>query len=610
MEPPARRARIMAAMHTTLSLGSLHDPADVRTRAAMLRLFYEQSLVSLVAAALLVALQCGYAAHRVPSLVLVVWAAAFALLLLLRAHWRATLRRMDDAALAGELARWQTRAAVGSGLTGLLWAAALVMDFRPGLPSSQMFAAMLVCVTCVTSINVMAPLPRAFLMLLTPVALTLVTLFLSLQTWAGAYYAAVAAAGAALAVATLMRYTRLLHESHALRFEREALLAQAQAAREAQTRFLAAASHDLRQPVHALGLLAAQAQAELHGRRAADTAAQLQAMAQALDSLVEALLDVSRLDGGALVPQLRAVPLAALFDRLAPEFAVLAADRALQWRLRPTTLWVRSDEVQLERLLRNLLSNALHYTQQGGVLLAARRRGDQARISVWDTGPGIAAEHQARIFGEFVQLQNPGRDRRRGHGLGLAIVERLARLLEHTVSLRSRPGRGSCFSVTVPLAQAQHTAPPAADLGLPLHGRRVALVEDDDAVSAATVSLLRAWDCRVWADTAVDPLLRRLRAEAVRPERLICDWRLHDGDGLAAIDALRQYAGAALPALLLSGETLPMDPQALLARGITAARKPLPAPALRAWLSAPGVDDADSVGGVDNPAAGGSAQAA
>ena len=202
------------------------EPADHRTRSAMLRLFYEQSLISLVAAALLVALQCGYAVGLVPMAVLVVWALAFAVLLVVRARWRAAIRRLDETTLASQRARWHARAVAGSGLTGLLWAAALVMDFRAALPSSQMFAAMLVCVTCVTSINVMAPLPRAFMMLLLPVALVLVALFLSLGTWAGVYYAAVAAAGGALAVVTLMRYTQLLYESHALRFEREALLVQ------------------------------------------------------------------------------------------------------------------------------------------------------------------------------------------------------------------------------------------------------------------------------------------------------------------------------------------------------------------------------------------------
>ncbi len=570
----------------------LPEPADERTQRAMLRLFYAQSGVSLAAAALLIVVHLGYAAGRVAAPLLAAWAGGFALLLVLRARWRWQVQRLDDAALARSAAAWRQRALASAGVTGLLWSAALVMAFRGDEASSQMYAAMLACITGVASINVMAPLPAAFIALLLPLSATLAALFVGTGSWAGAYDGALALAGAGLATSLLLRHTRLLHESHAMRFEREALLADTQAARDAQARFLAAASHDLRQPVHALGLLAAQAETELRGRRAAATAAQMQEMAQALDGLVETLLDISRLDSGALVPRPGPVALQRLFDRLAPEFAVLADARGLQWRLRPAPLWVHSDEPQLERMLRNLLSNALNHTAAGGVLLAARRRGDAVRISVWDTGPGIAPEHQSRIFDEFVQLQNPGRDRRRGHGLGLSIVARLSRILGHPVALRSRPGRGSCFSVTVPAGRvpdasaAKPAAPAAPPLALPLQDLRVALVEDDEAVRVATASLLGAWGCRVWADAAVQPLLARLGADARLLDRAISDWRLEEGDGLAAIAALREAAGAELPALLLSGETLPMAPGVLAGSGITAARKPLPAAALRAWLSA------------------------
>lgn len=574
----------MRAMSRPIVLAS---PADDRTRVAMLRLFYEQSAVSLVAALLLIVAQVGYA-PRVPQALLAGWVLAFGIVLVVRARWRRQVAALDDAALQAGAATWDRRAQLGSGCTGVLWAAALLMDFRAELPSSQMFAAMLACVTCVGSINVMAPLPRAFLLLLAPIAATLTGLFLALGTWPGLYFALVALAGAGLATALLMRHARLLAESHAMRFEREALLAQAQAARDAQARFLAAASHDLRQPVHALGLLAAQAETELHGRKAAATAAQMQGMAQALDSLVDALLDIGRLDSGAVVPRPQPVPLARLFDRLAPEFAVLAQARGLQWRLRPTSLWVMTDEMQLERMLRNLLSNALTYTGQGGVLLAARPWAGQVRVGVWDTGPGIPPEHQTRVFDEFVQLHNPGRDRRRGHGLGLAIVARLSRLLQHPVQLRSHPGRGSCFSVLLPPAQPQAAPAGPPPLVLPLQGLVVALVEDDDAVREATVTLLQAWGCDVWADAGPQALLARLQAAGVQPARIVSDWRLTEGDGLDAIHRLRAHAGRTLPALLLSGENLPMTAESLAAEGITRARKPLPAPALRAWLSAPG----------------------
>ena len=563
----------------------------------MLRLFYEQSGISLIAGSLLVVLQCFYALGRVPTAWVVAWALAIAALMLTRLVWCITALRLPAEALAAAAPRWRMRAMLGAGLTGLLWAVAMAMVFSAADTSTHMYLAMLSALTCVSSINVMAPLPRAFGLLLAPVVVTLVALYAGLGTLAGAYAALLVLIAAGLAAGLVRRHTRLLHESHSLRYEREQLLAESQAARDAQARFLAAASHDLRQPVHALGLMAARIETELQDHAAAASAAQLQGMAQALDSLVETLLDVSRLDSGAITPRPCALPLAPLFDRLAAEFAVLAESRQLQWRLRPTTLWVHSDEAQLERLLRNLLSNAMTHTQGGGVLLAARHRGGAVRIAVWDTGPGIAPEHQARIWQEFVQLHNPGRDRRRGHGLGLAIVARIARLLQHPVQLRSRVGRGSCFTVTLPLACAQGSVKVMAPLPVyasPLQGKRVALVEDDEAVAQATVALLQAWGCQVWADAAAAPLLQRLQAEHVRPDCIVSDWRLEQGDGIAAIAALRDWAGQALPALLISGETLPLQPAQLAALRITAARKPLPAPALRAWLGAPAQAEAES----------------
>ncbi|KQW48233.1 MULTISPECIES: hybrid sensor histidine kinase/response regulator [unclassified Roseateles] len=563
----------------------LRHPTDERTRRAMLLLFYAQSGVSLVAAALLVLLHVGAQIDRVALPGLLAWAVAFTVLIGLRARWKRQAAQLPETI---NPTAWERRAELGALLTGVLWAAALVMAFDAQQRATQMYAAMLACVTCVASINVMAPQPRAFVMLIAPVSATLITLFLSLGGWGGAYSALLVLAAIGLAMSLTLRHARLLRESHAMRFEREALLAQAQAAREAQTRFLAAASHDLRQPVHALGLLAAQAAHELQGRRAAQTAEQLQAMAQALDGLVEGLLDVSRLDSGALQPQCRSVPLQPLFERLSTEYAVLAEAKGLQWRLRPTALWVRSDAQQLERLLRNLLSNALTHTERGGVLLAARRRAGRVQVAVWDTGPGIAPEHHERIFQEFVQLTNPGRDRKRGHGLGLAIVARLARLMEHPVALRSRLGRGSCFAVSLPEdAPRLLTEPRTVPQGQPLQGRCVALVEDDEAVREATANLLRTWGCEVWADAAVTPLLARLRTAGARPQRLISDWRLGEGDGLSAITVLREAFGDGLPALLISGETLPMSAKALRALRVQPARKPLPPAALRAWLSAP-----------------------
>jgi signal transduction histidine kinase/CheY-like chemotaxis protein len=626
---------------------AIPEPADARTRVAMLRQFYDLSRLSLVAASLLVLLHLGFTHGRVPPWAAAIWAAVFAAQIALRAAWRHRVLALDDARLEAESARWTWRAVAGSASTGALWSVALVMAFDPERATSLMYVVMLTCVTVVASINVMAPLPRAFLALALPVVGTVVVLTLGVDSTASLYFAAASAGAGAMAISISFRHARLVHESHALRYEREGLLAQAQQARRAQVRFLAAASHDLRQPVHALGLLAAQLDTRLAGRPEAAAARQLLAMATSLDGLVESLLDVSRLDGSAVPVRPAPMPLQPLFDRLAPEFAVIAESKSLQWRVRPTALWVTSDEALLERLLRNLLANAMGYTPRGGVLLAARRRGEHVAISVWDTGLGIAPEDQARVFEEFVQLRNPGRDRSRGQGLGLAIVARLARLMQHRVHVASRPGRGSRFTVEAPVAtpaawwaaqQAAGGARPAWPAAVApggvapsgLRGLRVALVEDDAAVREATASLLGTWGCEVWADAAAAPLAARLRAAGVRPERIVCDWRLERGDGLEAIVTLREAAAevrgidsgdgdgdgdgdggkgegkgkgegegkgegkgkgkgdaAPIPALLLSGDALPEPAFGATIPALTAARKPLPAVVLRAWLSAP-----------------------
>jgi signal transduction histidine kinase/CheY-like chemotaxis protein len=569
------------------------EPADQRTRVAMLRAFFETSHYSLMVALLIIGMQCVYAHDLVPLPVLAAWVLGAAVLLATRWHWRVHILQLTDEQLDAGLALWTRRAIAGAGCTGLMWSLALLMDFQVHDTTAQMFCATIACLTCVGSINVMAPLPRAFHALLWPVVLTLSGLFLGLALQgepSGLFLVGLVLLCAALASGLAHRHAKLLFSSHALRYEREAMLQQLEEANTAKSRFLAAASHDLRQPLHALGLLAVQLHEDLRGRRARHTAERLETIVGSLDSLVDALLDISRLDSRLAPVQLQPVALSGIFDRLAAEFAPLADERALQCRLRPTSLWVMSDELQLERMLRNLLSNAMRYTQQGGVLLAARTLstplGPQVRISIWDTGPGIAPEHQLRVFEEFVQLNNPGRIRSKGLGLGLSIVARIGKLLQHPVGLRSRVGRGSCFSVDVPLAAAP-AVPPMTPLplatGEPLNDLGVVLVEDDVEVREATLQLLQRWGCRVVA-AADAAAAAQLPLDGM--QRIVCDWRLAQGDGLSIIAALRRRRGAAMPALMLSGETVPAAVAEQAQRdGVTLARKPLPPAALRAWLS-------------------------
>ncbi len=224
----------------------------------------------------------------------------------------------------------------------------------------------------------------------------------------------------------------------------------AEQANRAKTDFLAAASHDLRQPLHAMSLQIGQLKASLENEQAEAIVTQISNSQFALSDILNALLDISHLDAGTLKPNPSHFPLTQLFTRLEDGFTPQARERGVELRFHTTRAWIYSDATLLYRVLANLVDNAIKYTRAPGVLIAARRRGDQWRIEVWDCGPGIPAEQQQAIFDKFVQLDNPGRDRRKGLGLGLSIVQRLNQLLGHQLSLVSRSGHGACFRLEVP----------------------------------------------------------------------------------------------------------------------------------------------------------------
>lgn len=226
----------------------------------------------------------------------------------------------------------------------------------------------------------------------------------------------------------------------------------AEQAHLAKSRFLAHAGHDLKQPLQAINMFTSMLERQVQTPRGQVLVRDLRAAQRSMHDLLNAILDISKLESGVVEPKPTDIPLAVLFDQMESEFEGLAADKGLRLRVVPTRLVVRSDPFLLERILRNLLANAVRYTEQGGVLMGCRRRGSELWIEVYDTGRGIAEADRRRIFEEFVQLDRPDRDRSEGIGLGLAIVERLARLLGHRLEVRSVEGRGSVFSVAVPLA--------------------------------------------------------------------------------------------------------------------------------------------------------------
>lgn len=358
----------------------------------------------------------------------------------------------------------------------------------------------------------------------------------------------------------------------------------------AKTRFLAYAGHDLRQPLQAMHLfLDSLANSPLDGRQQHLTQ-MLQSSAVALESLLDSLLHISKLDAGVIRPELQALDLDVLLTGLQQEFEPQARGKGLRLRLwlPDETVTVVTDENLLASLLRNLVSNAIKYTERGGVLLAVRRVGGRLRLQVWDTGIGISPADRQRIFDEFYQVDNPQRDRTRGLGLGLAIVQRIAGLLGLQVACRSRPGRGTVMEVLLPQAQADlaptRTARPAGADMLDLRGRHVVLIEDTADVAMAQTVWLESCGACVTRFSDADSALNRLE-ELARTDFFLCDYRLPgQASGLDFLDALKARYGPGVHGALLTGDTSSDFIEMASGRGWPVLFKPVQAARLRQLL--------------------------
>jgi signal transduction histidine kinase/CheY-like chemotaxis protein len=397
---------------------------------------------------------------------------------------------------------------------------------------------------------------------------------------------------------------RSAYEAVRLRYENldlvEQLRGQKEAAEQAnvaKSRFLAAASHDLRQPLHALQLFVTTLSERVRDAELHVIVGGVQRSVSALSELFNALLDVSRLDAGILKPKPRDFRLADLIGQLELEFQPQALAKGLQWRVCAGDHVLHSDPVLLETMLRNLLSNALRYTLQGAIEINARPAAGVLDIAVRDTGIGIAPEHRERVFSEFFQVGNPERDRNRGLGLGLAIVQRLARLLDHPLILETELGTGSCFTVRIPLGTC--SAGMAAEPPVPgitdLTGLRVLVIDDEREVREGMYSLLAGWGCSVTLCADQDEALQAVAGAAPRPHAIVADYRLRDHKtGADAMNRLRACLNTPLPGLLITGDTAPERLREAQASGYALLHKPVPPARLRAFLSS--VNDSRSGG--------------
>ncbi|MBX3627318.1 MAG: hybrid sensor histidine kinase/response regulator [Rhizobacter sp.] len=338
---------------------------------------------------------------------------------------------------------------------------------------------------------------------------------------------------------------------------------EAEVANRAKTQFFAAASHDLRQPLHAMGLLAEALSQRSHDKELAPLVASINGSVDALEGLFSELLDITKIDSGAVTVSPEHFAAGELFRKLRLHFEPVAFDKGLSLRFRGGEQVLHADPVLVERILRNLVSNAVRYTHDGSVLVSCRRRGERVQLQVWDTGVGIPADERERIFEEFYQVadtQAQVPQERKGLGLGLSIAQRLAALMQAPLGLRSEPGRGSVFTLELPVgdvsqAHALHEPCGTAASARALVGRTILVVDDDATIRAGLEALLGGWGAKVLAFGSLQAVRTwAARADAVRPDLLIADYRL-DGHhtGVEAIAAVRGRFEGGLPAIMITG---------------------------------------------------------
>jgi signal transduction histidine kinase/CheY-like chemotaxis protein len=534
-----------------------------RLRSEQVAMLYRSGPVGIIAAALgafVLARLAQSMAHRAPVFI-EVWLGVIAVTVTCHLGLVRAYRRSGS-----KLRKWRYWGrcfTACAAMEGLIWGASGFYSATPALFQLQLLTMLVVCAVASGAVSAFGAHFPSFCALFLPATLPfVVTMILSVSTLP----AVAALLVCVYCVGTFLVgiwYHGLLAETIRLRFENFDLAQgmqiqkdAAEAANLAKSRFLAAASHDLRQPVHALSLFVGALSAQDLPPVAQRLVANIDASVTVLDALFGALLDISRLDAGVVEPRLQAFPVQFLFDRLSPEFAAEAAAKNISLRFLPCSATILSDPFLLERILRNLIANAVRYTDRGKIVVGARQ-GGIVRLQVWDTGRGIPLEAQEAVFQEFFQLHNPERDREQGLGLGLAIVRRLTRLLDHPMAMRSIPGQGTMFSLSIPGAPAIER--PAVTAAIPhVTPRRglIIVIDDEKAIQLALRSLLESWGHTVMTAGSGTDMMALLAECPACPDLVICDYRLRDGEnGISVIRQLQADYNEAFPALLITGDT-------------------------------------------------------
>jgi len=388
---------------------------------------------------------------------------------------------------------------------------------------------------------------------------------------------------------TLDRSIILQNENRGLIQQLQLKKEKAESANLAKTKFLAAASHDLRQPLHAMSLFLGILEERSSDSEQMMVVDKIKKSSMALEGLLASLLDISKLDAKVITINKSSFDIQRLFDLLENEFKPIALEKNLKISFVHTSLWINTDRPVIERILRNLISNAICYTEKGRILIGCRRTKESVIIAVCDTGIGIEKDKTAIIFEEFQQIDNPGRDRSKGLGLGLSIVTRLVDLLEAQLFLSSKQGKGSVFSVKLPRSPANkllQTEPPSSILQYELSGKTIIIVEDEEEIRCALNLLLSGWGCKVVELTSSEEISQN-KLTSDNPDMILADYRLQNIEtGVDVIHAIHDfYQDKTIPAAIITGDTAPDHIKEAMESGFQLLHKPIAGGKLRALLN-------------------------
>ncbi|MEO5861073.1 MAG: ATP-binding protein, partial [Burkholderiales bacterium] len=556
--------------------------------------------------------------QQLPHTALLLWLGALYTLTLIRSYLYFRFMRVIPG--IAEIEIWRKRFVAGAAAVGCAWGSTAFIMFTPDSLIFQWVMLTSLFAVCAGGVSVMGYYLPAFYAFAIPLVTPVIARQLMLD---GTIHLVVALICGMFLVSFLgfaRRHNRLISESFLMRYEKNDLIAElkqqrlaaeaasleaerakqeaerakeeAELANRAKSQFLAAASHDLRQPLQAIALFSEALRERIYYPEVRTIVDNINASVEALQFLFNELLDISRLEAGVVESTPIHFRVNQLLDKLRTDYTPLAREKDLRLRVVASELVLLTDPLLLERVVRNFVANAVRYTDQGGAVLVGCRRKRNGRISieVRDNGVGISADEQLKIFEEFYQVENPERDRRKGFGLGLAIAKGIENIINCKIEVRSAPGKGSTFSIAVPRG-ATAASPKTAVANIrkqvkTLRGAFIVVLDDDHTVREAMQMLLSDWGCEVIAEATVEEAVDRIREAGRFPTLMIADYRLRGGlSGIDAIDRIRALTKQSMPAVLITGDTGANPLREVRQSGITLLHKPVVVTQLSETLS-------------------------